>query len=161
MATLVGALRAGVLVEYRLPDWETRPIVRPAYHAPDLMQWVDATPEMIDARHALTGRLLVEHLDQLFCDFRCSDRPPAGDVRRMMPTGRGVLSAHAPGLRVYGFCASPGRFVGITAALERDTKNDRRLNARKMGEVLAFVRQHDLENVILRGELYELFPATA
>lgn len=161
MATLFGALRAKVLEAYRLPDWETRPIVRAAYFAPQLMQWADASAELVDDAFALSGRLLAEHLDQLFCDFRCSKRPPAADVRRVMPTGQGILSAHAPGLRVYGWCAAPAVFVGVAAALELDTKTDKALNDRKRGDVLAFARANRLEATIMRGELYELFPPTA
>lgn len=161
MATLFSALRAKVLVEYRLPNWETRPIVRPAYFAASLMQWADGSAELIDGALAKSGRLLAEHLDQLFCDFRCSERPPTGDVRRMKPTARGILSAHAPGLRVYGWCAGPACFIGVTAALERDTKTDKRLNDQKRDEVLGFARAQNLEATIMRGELYELFPPSA
>jgi hypothetical protein len=159
MATLFAALRRGVLDEFSLPDWEVRPKVRPVYVAPELQQWVDSTPELL--AQTIGSRLLIEHLEQLFCDFSCSERPPAGDVRRMMPTSQGILSVHAPGLRVYGWCCAPGRLVATDAALERATKADKTLNNRKRDGVLAFVRVHNLEQTIIKGELYELFPATS
>jgi hypothetical protein len=156
MATLSVALRRSVLEEYRLPDWETRLMRRPLYFAPELPQWVSATPELLKQR--IGPRLLVEHFEQLLCDFCCSERPPAADVRRMTPTGVGILSAHAPGLRVYGWCCAPGRFVAIDAALETTTKFDKGLNNRKRDGVLAFAKKNGLQSTIMKGELYELFP---
>jgi len=161
MATLWDALRSGVLEEYRLPDWEVRPKLRPAFLAQELLQWADSTPELMDNAKAIGRRLLIEHLAQLFCDFSCSKRPPAGDVRRMIPTKRGVVSVHAPGLRVYGWSCRPGCLIAITAALETDTKLNRKLNDRKRDHVLAFARKHGLETTILKGELYELFPSAS
>src|SRR5262249_2636822 len=127
---LLYALRTGILEEYRLPAWETRAPRRAAYQSPELIQWINGCPELTDPTHMITGRLLIEHLEQLFCDFRCSERPSAGGVRRMMPTAHGVLSAHAPGLRIYGWCLGASCFVGITGALERQTKDDHQLNNR-------------------------------
>src|SRR6266403_1956759 len=103
MATLSSALSRGVLERYIVPEWEVRPQLRPAYTAPELTQWADSTLELVDEAAKIGRRLLIEHLEQLFCDFACSERPPAGDVRRMIPTGRGILSVHAPGVRVYGW----------------------------------------------------------
>jgi hypothetical protein len=161
MATLSSALSCGVLERYSIPEWEVRPPLRPVYVAPELMQWADSTPGLVDETAKIGRRLLIEHLDQLFCDFGCSERPPAGDVRRMIPTGRGIISVHAPGLRVYGWSAPPGHLVAICAALESDTKANKRLNDRKRDNVLAFALAHDLMATIKKGNLYELFPPTS
>ncbi len=160
MATIAEVIRRQTLREYVLPDWETRLPLRRLLYAPALLHWADATPALVDEHCAVGGRLLIEHLEILLCDFRCAERPPAGDVRRMIPTARGVLSIHAPGLRVYGWSSEPGELVTITAALERDTKADGSLNDTKRNEVLDFIRIHDLEQTIRRGQIYELFPAT-
>jgi hypothetical protein len=156
LATLSDALRRRILEGYRLPDWETRPPRRPLYVASELDQWIDGTPELLVEK--VGPRLLIEHLEQLLCDFRCSERPPAADIRRMKPTPRGILSAHAPGLRIYGWCCEPGRFIAIDAALERETKSDKTLNDRKRDNVLAFAKTNGLEGLIMKGEIYELFP---
>ena len=131
-------------------------MLRTLYVAPNLDQWVDATAELLT--EWIGPRLLIEHFEQLLCDLCCSARPVAGSVRRMMPTHEGVLSAHAPGLRIYGWCCAPGLFVAIDGALERATKSDKKLNDRKRDGVLAFAKNNGLEAIIMKGELNELFP---
>lgn len=132
---------------------------RLAYVTGALQAWADATTALTDPAFGIGRRLLLDHLEQLMCDLRCAVRPPAGDVRRMMPTAEGILKAHAPGLLIYGWCCGPGVFVAAAGALEIETKTDKRLNDRKRDEVAQFIKRHGLEATVLRGELYELFPS--
>src|SRR5260221_8152569 len=52
-----------------------------------------------------------DHLEQTFCDFRCSPRFTAGDLKRMMPTAKGIRTMRPPKLRIYGWCPKPHAFV--------------------------------------------------
>jgi len=66
---------------------------------------------------------------------------------------------HPPGLRIYGFCLKPGAaFVAVTGALEIETKRDGRVNTLKLREVRKFIRDNRLDDVVMRGNNYELFP---
>lgn len=158
MATIQDAIGKGVLESYGLPDWERRQPIRPLYVATELFSWVDGKAELYDQSLAEGGRLLVDHLDQMFCDFRCAERPRAGDIRRMLPTGNGIWKIHPPGLRVYGWVPAVHSFVAVTAALEAETKDDKDLNNAKMKCVQRFARKHSLEDTILRGDVRAVFP---
>lgn len=65
---------------------------------------------------------------------------------------------YPPKLRLYGWCPSPHSFVAINGALESDTKSDKTLNDKKRDEVLAFIKKYKLDETVLRGEFYEVFP---
>jgi transcriptional regulator with XRE-family HTH domain len=82
MATIEDAIRKGVLDEFELPDWEIRLPIRLLYVTAEVIQWAQTKPELHDLALARGGRLLIEHLEQMFCDFRCAQRPAAGDLRR-------------------------------------------------------------------------------
>src|SRR4051794_18928911 len=127
MATIAEALVRGTLEDFELPDWEARLPIRPLHVTPELFNWAEAKPELRDETLAVGRRTLFEHLTQMFSDFGCSQRPSAGDLRRMMPTARGIWSMHPVGLRVYGWCPAPSTFGAVPAALELETKQDRRL----------------------------------
>src|SRR3954465_6394968 len=109
MATLSDIVAKGVLDPFELPQWESRLPIHPLYVAGTLFDWVAATADLQTQK--IGRRTLFEHLEQTFCDFRCSARPPAGDLRRMTPTKHGIWKLHPPGLRVYGFAPSIRTFV--------------------------------------------------
>jgi hypothetical protein len=157
MATIADALRERVLEEYRLPDWERRDPIRSLYVSPALMQWLEDKGELHEKKLKEGGRFLGEHVEQMLCDFRCAERPAAGDIRRVRPTGDGVLKMHPLGSRIFGWCPAKGEFVAVTAALKSETRADPKLNHSKRKEVLAFAKAHGLSATILRGETNELF----
>lgn len=152
MATIQQAIKKGVLEPFALPDWETRPSQRPLYVSPELYNWTDNKPELMSEAHKVGNRLLVEHLVQTLCDFRCADRPGAGDLRRVQPTKHGVWKLHPPKLRVYGWFCAPKQLVLICGALEDETKLDRTLNDKKRDEVRDFAKVHHLEETMMKGD---------
>jgi len=158
MATVEDAVAAQVLEPYPLPDWEVRLPIRPVGVAFELWDWIDGKDELHDMALAVGRRTLFEHLEQMFCDFRCAPRFPAGDLRQMMPTKHGVRSMRQAGLRIYGWCPKPHAFVAITGALEIDTKTDKKLNDKKRDDVLSFIKTHKLQHTILKGDNLADFP---
>jgi hypothetical protein len=158
MATVEDAVRAGALHVFDLPDWEVRLPIRQLWVTTELLDWANMTPELHDMARRVGGRTLFEHLLQIFCDFRRSERFPAGDLRRVMPTKEGVWKLHPPKLRIYGWCPGPNKFVAVTYAFEADTKGDKTLNDKKRDEVLTFIKAHKLQHTILRGDIRAVFP---
>jgi hypothetical protein len=159
MATLVDAVSARVLELYDLPDWEMRPPIRRLWVACELWDWIDDQADLHDIKLAVGGRTPFEHLEQVFCEFRCAQPFPAGDLRRMIPNAKGVWSMHSPRLRTYGWFPYPHSFVAVTAARESETKIERRLNDRKRDEVLGFIKTNRLEDLIVRGDHLAVFPS--
>ncbi len=76
----------------------------------------------------------------------------------MMPTKKGIWHMYPPGLRVYGWCPSRHAFIAVCGALEKDTKDDKKLNDVKRDEVLRFATQHGLAWTIQKGDFRDLFP---
>lgn len=161
MATIIEAVAKGVLEVFELPATEGRLSTRPLYVTEGLLDWGDYTNALHDKALALGGRTLFEHLLQTLCDFRCSQRPAqVGELKRMMPTSKGIWSLHSPGLRIYGWCPVAHSFVAVTGALESDTKRDRTLNDKKRNEVLSFANTNGLIGTIKLGDVLALFPHT-
>lgn len=158
MATIENVVAAQILHLFELPTWESRLPLWSLYVSNDLIQWTDTKAELNSPDFSRGGRTLREHLLQTLCDFRCSKRPPAGDLRRMTPNDKGVWKMHPSGLRIYGWSPAPRTFAMVTGALEIETKQDKGLNDRKMQEVLDFIRAHDLEATIVKGNILDVFP---
>jgi hypothetical protein len=156
MATLSHIIDQGILVPYRVPKWESRLPIHPLYVADELFRWADNKAELRSRKYG--GRTLLEHLEQTFCDFRCSERPPAGDLRRMVPNKHGIWKMQPVGLRIYGWCPAVKTFAAVTAALEKETKDDKQLNDRKLEEVRGFIKQHGLEDTVVIGDIFAIFP---
>jgi hypothetical protein len=127
--------------------------------AASLFDWVDNTESLHDPRLAIGGRSRFEHMEQAFIDFRCSERPGGGDLRRMQPTSKGIWTMRPTGLRVYGWCPEVHMFVAVTAALAEATKDDSKLNDRKRDEVETFIAQNRLRETVKRGDYSALFPS--
>jgi hypothetical protein len=101
MATIEDAVKAEVLEPYQLPDWESRLPIRPLWVAYVFWDWADKD-ELHNVAKGVARRTLFEHVEQMFCDFRCAPRFPAGDLRRMLPTEKGIWKMHPPKVRIYG-----------------------------------------------------------
>lgn len=153
MATIQQAISKGALELFALPCIETRVAQRALYVAPELDEWSDNHPSLTSKTHSVGGRLLVEHLIQTLCDFRCAQRPGGGDLRRLMPTRDRVWTLRPPKLRIYGWFCEPRVMVLVSGALESETKLDKGLNDRKRNSVLAFAKAHGLENTMMQGDL--------
>lgn len=158
MATIAHAEGKGSLTLFELPEYESRLPIRSLHLASPLLLWIENTSELDDVQHAEGGRLLIEHLIQSLCDFRCSQRPSAGELRRVMPTGDGIWKLHTVGLRLYGWCPQPHALVLASGALAVQTKADRKLNDEKRKEVISFIRKNKLERTVIRGDHRDLFP---
>jgi hypothetical protein len=150
--------RRGVLHSFELPAWEERYPLWSLYLANGFLKWIEATPEIDDVRLGVGRRSIREHLAQTFSDFRCSERPHAGDLRRLTPTRHGVWKMHPPRLRVYGWFPIVRTFIVVGGALESETKADKTLNNRRMKEVRDFIQVHRLEKHIVRGDIRAVFP---
>jgi hypothetical protein len=157
MATLEDVVTAKVLERYPLPDWEARLPIRLLWVAYELWDWIDAQDDLHATDLAIGGRTLFEHLEQLLCEFCCAPHFPAGDLRRMMPTAKGVWKMHPPKLRLYGWFPRPNSFVAVTAAREIETKTDKKLNDRKRDEVLGFIQKNQLQHLIVKGDPLAVF----
>ena len=156
MATLSDIVAKGALAIVPVADWESRLPMHALYWTPDLATWVTTTAELHTSK--VGGRTPFEHLQQTVADFRCSKRPPAGDLRRMMPTKHGIWKIHSVGLRIYGWFPALRTFAAVTAALEKDTKRDPRLNDRKLDDVRQFLKKHELEGSVQYGDILAIFP---
>jgi hypothetical protein len=156
MATLREVIRSGVIDEFGLPEWEDRPPVRSLWVAESLLAWADDTITLHET--FVGGRSFFEHLVQMFCDFRCSPKFHHADLKRMVPTNKGVWHMYPAGLRIYGWCPAEHSFIAITGALEKDTKADVALNDAKRDEVLQFAFRHSLATTIQKGDFLDLFP---
>jgi hypothetical protein len=158
MATVEDAVKAKVLELYELPDWELRLPIRLLWCTFVLWDWIDGKDELHDVALGVGRRTLCEHIEQMLCDFRCSPRFSAGDLRQIMPTKNGIRKMHPPRLRIYGWCPAPHAFVAVTAALESDTKTDKKLNDKKREEVLTFIKVNKLGHLVLKGDNLAVFP---
>ena len=156
MATIADAIVSRVLEPYEPPEWEARMPIRQLWVACEFWDLFDAVPELHDVKLTQGRRTLGEHIEQIFCDFRCATRPAPGDLKRMMPTNKGIWKLHPVGARVYGWCPQPNSFVAVTLAVAQATKDDKSLNNKKRDEVLAFIKTHKLN--VLRGDINAIFP---
>ena len=163
MATIAGALTAGLLEEFRLPDHEGRAPLRPLYLSAELFDWIDETDELyeLDWSSRTGGRTIAEHLSQTFCDFRCDLRPLVGDLNRVMPTAKGVWKIHSPGLRVFGWVPGPHSFVAIKAAFVAETHGKNSTTKQMTADVLHFAKENDLLKTIMTGDRSALFQTPA
>lgn len=155
MATLREAIAQKALEIYTLPQWERRKPIRDLWFAPQLWDWVDGTQGMSEK---VGGRTLDEHIELMFCEFRCAEPFPAGDLRQSMPTKDGIRKLYPPKLRIYGWCPAANEFVAVTGALEADTKKDKSLNNKKHEEVLQFIQRNGLNGTVLLGDNLAVFP---
>jgi len=160
MATIDQAVTQLVLEAHRLPDWEVREALHLFWVGKHFWDEFDDEPRLHSKNYAVGGRTLGEHIEQTFCDFRCSPRPPAGELRRMTPNSDGVWKIHPQRTRVFGWCPGPRSFVAVTLALEEDlkAKNGQNLYDVKQREVLDFIARHRLESTVLRGDINAIFP---
>jgi hypothetical protein len=157
MATIDDALNKVVEV-YELPAWEVRQTVNQLWIASNFWTLFDAADALHDKELAIGGRTIGEHIEQGLCDFRCSERPAAGDLRRMLPNKHGVWKIHVPGARIYGWCPKIRSFVVVTFALEIDTKQNKKLNDVKRDDVLTFVKANNLNRSMILGDILAIFP---
>jgi hypothetical protein len=158
MATIDSVIAAGHLSPFELPEWESRLAIRSLFVTPDFLDWADDTDALHDETNAIGGRTLFEHLLLMFCEFRCAPRVRYGDIKRMMPTSKGVWKMHPPGLRIYGWCPDLQQFASVDGALESETKTTKNLNDVKRNIVLAFIKQHGLGNSVKYGDFTAVFP---
>lgn len=160
MATIRDALKQGLLCEYRLPDWELRDPIRCLYYHPDFFDgWLDINAPMNDPKSGKNYKTRAEHLEQQFCEWRCSHRPSGTELRRVMPVEKGVVKLHPFKSRVYGWFTKSGEFVAMSGATEEATKLDKKLTDRRRTEILKFLRDHKLEGELLQGEISEIIKA--
>jgi hypothetical protein len=158
MATSDDDLRACGLEPYELPEWEKRQSIRQLWIASDFWDWFDGTNELHDEKQKVGGRTLAEHIEQIFCDYRCSQRPGAGDLRWMMPNKKGVWKLHPAKTRIYGWAPKLDCLVIVCGARESDTKDKTKgsVNDQKRDEVLAFIKAHKLS--VKLGDILAVFP---
>lgn len=156
MATLEQIIKAQELESFGLPEWESRLPIRSLYVARQFVAWVNKTAELRSCHSAIGNRLLIEHIDQMLADYRCSARPAAGDLKRLMPTKHGIWKMHPPGLRLYGWCPAPHKFAVVTGALEIETKRDKTINNKKRLEVLSFIKKYNLP--VILGDVRAILP---
>lgn len=162
MATVADDLKAAGLELFELPDWELRLPIRQLWIAPGFWTWFDGD-DLHDEEAKIGGKTLAEHIEQLFCDIRCSERPAAGDLRRMVPNAKGIWKLHPNGTRLYGWGAKEECIVVVTGAIESETKDKTKgnVNDQKRDEVLAFIKASGLQRHMIYGDILALFPPKA
>lgn len=157
MTTIEQCVAKGILEVVPVPDYDDRNPVRQLWATPSLLDEIEDSADLREMGEG--GRSIYEHLWQFWADFRCARRPGgAGDLKRMMPTKKGVWKMHPPGLRVYGWVPRIHSFVCVTYATESDSHSDRGLNDRKFAEVLGFAISNDLVGTFKMGDYLALFP---
>lgn len=159
MATILSALRLGIIEEYRLSEHEAREPRRPLYLASEFFDWVEETDELYDVGWSPRsgGRSRFEHLQQMLADFRCDQRPLVGDLNRVMPTRQGVWKMQCAALRLYGWVPARHSFVGVKAAFSEHVHGKGSQTDQIVEDVLAFARRHDLLRTMNRGDRIALF----
>jgi hypothetical protein len=159
MATIDSLVGNGELELFTVPDDHLGCLpVRPLWLGTDLITYIDGT--LVYCTEEAAGRTAYEHLEQFFVDFRCNERVHADDLRRMLPTGRGIWSMHPPLLRVYGWVPRQHSMVAIHAVFESATKSDSGLNDRCRNLVMEFIKRHNVSEIIY-GDFRDAFPKAA
>lgn len=120
----------------------------------ELEAWIDGT--LVYDERKKGSRTAYEHLEQFFIEFRCEAEMHA-DLRRIMPTSKGVWAMHPPLLRVYGWVPEPHSFVAITACFEDEAKKDKSLPDDRRDLVLEFLKQHQVGDIVY-GDFTHAFP---
>src|SRR5271166_3161294 len=100
MATISDAVASGCVHLFRLPEWEIRSPVRALWVTEEFLDWADYTPQLHDPESAIEGKTLFEHILQLLREFICAERVRYGDLKRMMPTRKGVWHMYPEGTRL-------------------------------------------------------------
>lgn len=162
MATIDDIVRARILEAYDLPDWESRQPIHRLWIAREFWVEFDATDDLHEIQSDLGRKTIGEHIELTLNDLRCSKRPAAGDLRRMMPNTDGIWKLHPPKARIYGWCPFPESFVAVTLALEADTKDKSKgnVNNAKRDQVKEFIRTHGLGKYVVLGDILAIFPPT-
>lgn len=155
MATLEDAINSGQLELFQIPDDVERLALRPLYVSRILIDWVDGT--LVYHAAKVAGRYAHEHLEQFLIDFRCNEKIHHSDLKRMIPTGKGVWKMHPPMLRVFGWCPKPHCFVAVLGQLGDDTKEDSSLNDQCRDEVLNFIAKNGLNAEVEYGDFLDVF----
>ncbi len=159
MATILEAVRNGVLEPFEIPDWERRLPERMLWLTPALWDQIDNEPRAHIASAKLGGRTPYEHMDSMFTDFRCGERALGhSEIKRMNPTSSGVWEMHPPGLRVFGWCPEPHAFVAVSLAIVEDLKADSKLYDKHRDGVIAFAKAQGLSSTLTLGDYRALFP---
>lgn len=158
MATIAELVRIGILEEFELPEWHLGLPIRSLYATPELFDKVDGDSRWRDGSLRRGERTPLEHLQQLFADFRCSEHPHVTEFCRLRPTAKGIWEAKPPMSRVFGWCAAPWTFVAVQAELEVDVKATRSMYRDNMQSVQAFISQHRLSGEVVRGDHRAVFP---
>ncbi|UGY15085.1 hypothetical protein HAP48_0042265 [Bradyrhizobium septentrionale] len=137
--------------------------IRQLWIAPSFWEWFDAEEALHDLKRKSGGKTLGEHIIQMFCDLRCSERPGAGDVRKMMPTKKHVWKLHPPKSRLYGWAVREECLAIIYGATESATKDksDGNISNKKRDEVIGFIKASKLTKHIFMGDYLALFPPKA
>jgi hypothetical protein len=163
MATVYQLLRSGDIERYQLPQWETREPIRELYGIPELFDWVMENPIMQDESDKKGGKDRLEHLQALFSEFRCDKQPGGGNLRRVNPSGEGVFKLQPYGARVFGVFIEPKVFIGVCAIVSEEGhgKNAKQTYTEMRTQVLNFVKKHNLQDEILKGEIYEVLGTKA
>jgi hypothetical protein len=130
--------------------------IRPLHVTKELDNWIEGT--LAYEKSVMASRTAYEHLEQFFIDFRC-DTEMHADLRRMIPTKKGVWSMHPPLLRVYGWVPAPHSFIAVCAAFEADTKKDKTLNDACRAKVEDFIKHHQVTEIVY-GDFTHAFPQT-
>jgi hypothetical protein len=156
MATIEDDLKTSGLELYSLPEWERRQPIRQLWVHPDFWDWFDKTNELHDDK--IGARTLAEHIEQIFCDIRCSKRPGAGDLRRMMPNKQGVWKVHPAKTRLYGWAPKTDCLAVVCGALESETNDKTKgpINDQKRDDVINFIKVHKLS--VKLGDILAVFP---
>lgn len=160
MSTIQQALRDKILEEFELPAHETRDARRPIFVAPEFFEWVDNNEDIYAEKWSQHdgGRSRFEHLLSAFAEFRCAERPIVGDLKRVMPTSKGIWKVQAPGVRAYGWVPAPHQIVIVTGALAEAVHGEDSITKTKVAAVLKFATDHGLKGTIQLGDHLALFP---
>lgn len=152
------ALRAKVIEEWALPAHEGREALRRVYIAGEMFDRVDNDVSLHHAKEGEGGRTRYEQMLIALADFRCLQRPGGADIKRLMPTKKGVWSLHARGLRIFGWITEASAFVAVTYEHTEACHGRGSLVEARLADVLAFAEKYKLASTIQYGDLLALVP---
>jgi len=151
MSTIEELLDDGRLIEYEVPEYDTRERVRPAYYTPSFKQWF-----LMEKRLELPGRkggkiTGQEEIEEKLNDLRCDDPMHITDFARIMPQKKDVWEIKTDTTRLFGWFCMPMVFVVVSGAMKTDLVRNRPAVAAQRTKVTAFIERHNLHREVVRG----------
>lgn len=151
MSTIEELLDDGILIEYEVPDYDTRERVRPAYYAPPFKKWF-LTENRLQLPGRKGGKITgQEEIEEKLNDLRCDNPMHITDFARIKPQNEEVWEAKTDTTRLFGWFCKPMVFVVVSGAIKSDLVRNKPAVTAQLKAVTAFIKRHGLHKEVVRG----------